>query len=87
MRKALTMSLAIIIEASLYVLADLITKRRRRNGNIHGLHRGHSGGDAVALRYPGAAHSSHAWRSVIRVPKHGRYKSKIKQKIKRRLTQ
>ncbi len=75
MRKALTMSLAIIIEASLFVLADLITRRRMRNGNFHGLHRGYSGGDAVALRYPGAGHSLHARRGVIRVPKHGRPKS------------
>ncbi len=75
MRKALTMSLAIIVEASLHVLADLIMKRSKRNGNFHGPHRGHSGGDAVALRYPGAAHSVHAWRGVIGVPKHGRSKS------------
>ncbi len=75
MRKALTMSLAIIIEASLYVLAELITKRSKRNGNFHGLHRGYSGGDAVALRYPGAANSVHAWRGLIHEPKHGRSKS------------
>ncbi len=72
MRKALTMGLAIIIEASLFVLADLITRRRRRNGNSDGLHHGYSGGPAVALRYPGAAHSVHAWRGLIRVPRHGR---------------
>ena len=75
MRKALTMSLAIILEASLFVLADLITKRSKRNGNFHGLHRGYPRGDAVALRYPGAAHSVHAWRLLIRVPKPGRPKS------------
>ncbi len=75
MRKALTMSLAIIIEASLFVLAELITRRRWRNGNSDGLHSGHSGGDAVALRYPGAANSVHAWRGVIRGPKHRRSKS------------
>ncbi len=67
------MSLAIIIEASLFVLADLITRRRRRNGNSNGLHHGYSGGDAVALRYPGAARSLHSWRGVRRVRKHGRF--------------
>ena len=77
MRKALTMSLAIIIEASLFVLADLITRRRWRNGNFDGLDRVHFGRPADDLRAQpiGAAHSSHAWRRLIRVPKHGRSKS------------
>ncbi|MGO9566596.1 MAG: hypothetical protein ACLP5H_03545 [Desulfomonilaceae bacterium] len=75
MRKFLAKGLVIIIEAGLLVLADLIMKRSKRNGNFPGLHRGYSGGDAVALRYPRAAHSSHAWRGLIRVPKRGRSKS------------
>ncbi len=77
MRKALTLSLAIIIEASLFVLADLITRRRRRNGNSDGLDRAHFGRLAADLRAQpiGADHSSHAWRGLIRVPKHGRSKS------------
>ena len=77
MRKALTMSLVILIEASLYVLADLITMRRRRNGNSNGLDRAHSGRLAADLRAQsiGATHSSHAWRGLIHVPKHGRSKS------------
>ena len=77
MRKALTMSLAIIIEASLFVLADLISRRRRRNGKSDGLHRGHSGCLAADLRAQsiGADHPRHAWRGLIRVPKHGRSKS------------
>jgi hypothetical protein len=74
MRKALTLSLAIIIEASLFVLADLITRRGNRNGNFHGLHRGYSRDDAVALRYPGAAHSVHAWRGMRHVHRRGRSK-------------
>ena len=73
MRKALTMSLAIIVEASLHVLADLIMKRSKRNGNFHGLHRGYSGADAVALRYPGAGRPLHSWRGVR--DKHGRRRS------------
>ena len=77
MRKALTMSLAIIIEASLFVLADLITRRRTRDGNSVGLDRARSGGFAPDLHDQpiGANHSSHAWRGLIRVPKHGRSKS------------
>jgi hypothetical protein len=77
MRKALTMSLAIIIEASLFVLADLITRRGRRNGDFDGLDRAHFGRLADDLRAQsiGADHSSHVWRGVIRVPKHGRSKS------------
>ncbi len=77
MRKALTMTLAIIIEASLFVLADLITKRRKRNGDFDGLDCDHSGYLAADLRAQsiGADHSSHAWRGLIRVPKHGRSKS------------
>ncbi len=76
MRKALTMGLAIIIEASLFVLADLITRRGRRNGNFDGLDRAHFGRPAHDLldQPIGAHHSSHAWRGVIRVPKHGRSK-------------
>ncbi len=72
MRKALTMGLAIIMEASLYVLAELITRRRDRNGSLSGLHRGDFG-RPDGLR--GVAHSVHAWRGVIRVPKYGRSKS------------
>ena len=77
MRKALTMSLAIMIEASLYVLAELITKRRRRDGNSVGLDLAHFGRPAADLRAQpfGAYHSRHAWRGVIRIPKHGRSKS------------
>ncbi len=77
MRKALTMSLAIIIEASLFVLADLITKRRRRNGKSVGLDRAHFGCLATDLGAQpiGAAHSVHVRRGVRRVPWHGRSKS------------
>jgi len=77
MRKALKMSLAIIIEASLFVLVDLITRGRRRNGNSNGLDRAHFGRPADGLLDEpfGAAYSSHAWRGLIRVPKHGRSKS------------
>ncbi len=77
MRKALAMSLAIIIEASLFVLADLIKRRRSRNGNSNGLARAHFGRPADDLRAQpiGDAHSSHVWRGLIRVPKHGRSKS------------
>ncbi len=77
MRKVLTMGLVIIIEASLFVLADLITRRGRRNGNFDGLDRARSGGFAPDLRAQsiGADHSSHAWRGLIRVPRHGRSKS------------
>ena len=72
MRKALTMSLAIIIEASLFVLADLITRRRRRNGNSNGLDRGHSGCLAAELRAQpiGAAHSLHPWRGMRHAHRH-----------------
>ncbi len=75
MRKLLAKGLVIIIDAGLLVLADLIMKGSKRNGNFHGLHRGCSGGDAVALRYPRATHSRHAWRGLRRVPRHGRSKS------------
>ncbi len=76
MRRALTMTLAIIIEASLFVLADLITRRRRRDGNFEGLDRTHFGRPAGALldQPIGADHSRHAWRGLIRVPRHGRSK-------------
>ncbi len=76
MRKALKMTLAIIIEASLFVLAELITRRRERNGNSDGLDRVHSGCLAADLRAQpfGGAHSVHAWRELIRGPNHGRSK-------------
>ncbi len=61
MRKALTMALAIIIEASLFMLAELIMKGSKRNGSLSGLHRGDFG-RPDGLR--GASHSLHAWRGV-----------------------
>jgi hypothetical protein len=65
MRRALAKGLVIIVEASLFVLAELIRKRRKRNGNSAGLHRAHCG-------RLGAGHSNHSWHLVRREHKHGR---------------
>ena len=73
MRKLLAKGLVIIIDAGLLVLADLIMKRSKRNGNFHGLHRGRCGRPADDLR--GSGHSLHPWPGLIRVPKHGHSKS------------
>jgi len=70
MRKALTMSLAIIIEASLFVLADLIARRRRRNGSFTGLHRGFFG-RFDGLR--GADQSLHSWGDMRRARTYRRF--------------
>ncbi len=67
MRKLLARGLVIVIEVSLYALAELIMKRSKTNGNYHGLHRGYFGrSDGIR----GAGHSLHAWRLVR--PAHGR---------------
>jgi hypothetical protein len=63
MRKALARGLVIIIEASLFVLAELIMKRSKRNESFSGLHRVHCG-------RPGAGHASHSWQLVRREHRH-----------------
>jgi hypothetical protein len=55
MRKLLAKGLVIIIEASLFMLAELITKRREGNG----LHRDRWSRTAPSLR--GAGHSGNSW--------------------------
>ena len=56
MRKLLARGLVIIIEASLFMLADLITKRRKGNG----LHRGRPD-DNLRCHPIGAGYSQHSW--------------------------
>ena len=70
MKRLLARSLAIIIEASLFVLADVIMTRSKNNGNFHGLHRGYFG-RSHGLR--GVGHSLHAWRDMSHRRRHGRF--------------
>ncbi|MGB6064449.1 MAG: hypothetical protein WBG50_06550 [Desulfomonilaceae bacterium] len=67
MRKLFAKGLVIIIDAALLVLADLIMKGSKRNGNFHGLHRDHRG------RPAGAGHSLHIRRAMRHVHRRGRF--------------
>ena len=71
MRKLFAKGLIIIIDAALLVLADLIMKGSKRNGNFHGLHRDHRGRAADDLR--GAGHSLHIRRAMRHVHRRGRF--------------
>lgn len=78
MNRAFVKALAVIIEAGIEVLAEHIKKRSRgkRNGNLAGLDRDHSGGLAhdLGVQPSGSAHPNRPWRLVTRVHEHGRSK-------------
>ena len=70
MRKLLAKGLIIVIEASLFVLAELIVKKSKRNGDFRGPYRGYFGRPDALRR---AGHSLHSWRGMRRGHTYGRF--------------